>query len=399
MKKTISWLLFVSVYLSSITPLMQQTHAQILEKTRETRMKDLPDGLKFSLSEATEGAENREKTPPANADKLSENETSNLLKRIPPIKTEDGDKTDFAKRVGSLPAPKTGKKIPVKFPADESNDRPNINNSQTLEVVRFSPEGDVELAPDLSVTFSHPMVAVTSQEGAAATVPVQLSPNTEGKWHWLGTKTLMFDTTKRFRMATKYTAHIPAGTKAATGQVLQKDVFWSFTTPPPKIENNYPSNGTITRRDELMFVAFDQEINPKAVIETIFVTSNGKRIPIRLATDEELKAGSLPYYIKNAEPNRWLAFRAINSNGGTENALPADSSIRVTVNKGTPSAEGPLKTTSDQSFWFKTYGAMKFIDGRCGNPCSPFQTWYLRFTNSIDTKTFDKSMIKISPAV
>ncbi|MGI8669867.1 MAG: Ig-like domain-containing protein, partial [Aridibacter sp.] len=399
MKKTISWLLFVSIYLSSIAPLALQTHAQVLEKTRENRMKDLPDGLKFSLSEGTEGAENRETTPPANADKLSENETSNLLQRIPKIKIEEDDKKDFAKRLGSLPAPKTGKRIPVKFPADESNDRPNVNNNQNLEVVRFSPEGDVSLAPDLSVTFSHPMVAVTSQEGAARSVPVELSPSAEGKWRWLGTKTLMFDTTKRFRMATKYTAHIPAGTKAATGQVLQKDVFWSFTTPPPKLENNYPSNGSTTRRDEIIFVSFDQEIDPQAVIETISVTSNGKRIPIRLATDEELKTGSIPYYIKNAQPNRWLAFRAVNSNGGTENALPADSPILVTINKGTPSAEGPLKTTEAQSFSFKTYGAMKFIDGKCGNPCSPFQTWYLRFTNQIEASKFDKSMIKISPAV
>ncbi len=403
MKKTISWLLFVSIYLSSISPLMIQHHAQVLEKVRENKMKDLPDGLKFSLSEGVEGAETREKTPPADADKLSDGETSNLLQRIPKIKTEDNDKTDFAKRAGSLPAPKTGKKIPVKFPADETSDRPVVNNDNTLEVVRFSPEGEVELAPDLSVTFSHPMVAVTSQEGAAETVPVQLSPNAEGKWRWLGTKTLMFDTAKRFRMATKYTARIPAGTKAATGQILNRDVVWTFTTPPPKMLQSFPSNGTITRRDELMFVAFDQEINPKAVIETISVTSKGKRIPIRLATDEELKAGSLPYYIKNAQKNRWLAFRAINSEGGTENALPADSPILVTINKGTPSAEGPLTTTAAQSFSFKTYGAMKLVEGNCGyrnnQECSPFENWYLQFTNQIDVQTFDKSMIKVSPAV
>lgn len=403
MKKTISWILLSAIYLSMFAPIINRTNAQIIGKTRDTKMNDLPNGLKFSLSEGVEGAETREKTPPANADKLSEGETSNLLNRIPKIKTEDDDKVDFRKREGSLPPPKTGKKIPVKFPADDSRDVPNVNNDQALEVVRYSPEGEVALAPDLSVTFSHPMVAVTSQEVAAATVPVQLSPNAEGKSRWLGTKTLMFDTTKRFRMATKYTAKIPAGTKAATGQILNKDVVWSFTTPPPKVENNYPSNNSTTRRDEIMFVSFDQEIDPKAVLETTTVTSGKTRIPVRLATEAELKSGSIPYYIKNAQPNRWLAFRAVNSSGGTENALPADSPITVTINKGTPSAEGPLTTTTAQSFSFRTYGAMKFKAGYCNyrnsKDCSPFDTWFLEFTNSIDAKTFDKSQIKITPAV
>ena len=403
MKKTISFILLWAMYIGMIAPMSVQTHAQVMGKTRDATFSKIPNGLKFSLSEGSEGAENRTTPEPANADKLSEGETSSLLKRMPKIIAADGDKTDFAKRVGSLPAPKTGKRIPVKFPADESRTAPNTNDSRALEVVRWSPEGDVALAPDLSVTFSHPMVAVTSQEGAAQTVPVQLTPNAEGKWRWLGTKTLMFDTTKRFRMATKYTARVPAGTKAATGQTLQKDVVWTFTTPPPKMLQHYPSKNATTRRNSLMFVAFDQEVEPKALIETISVTSRGKRLPIRLASQEELKSGSIPYYVKNAKEKRWLAFRAVNSNGGIENALPADSPIKVTVNKGTPSAEGSITTKSAQGFSFKTFGSMKFIEGYCNHRsnknCSPFQTWYLRFSNAIDTKKFDKSMIKITPAV
>jgi hypothetical protein len=40
-----------------------------------------------------------------------------LLGRLPAIKSDPDDRPDFAKRVGTLPAPKTGNKIPVKFPA------------------------------------------------------------------------------------------------------------------------------------------------------------------------------------------------------------------------------------------------------------------------------------------
>ncbi|MCU1288108.1 MAG: hypothetical protein JWN60_337, partial [Acidobacteria bacterium] len=264
MKKMFAWLWLFAVYASIFAPFnitsAQKTSGRI--STVNTNQ-NTPNGLQFRLSEGISGAENREKSSAAATDPLSESETGKLLKRIPPIKSETGDRADFAKRAGSLPAPKNGVQIPVKFPASAQINPANVDpNNQPLEVVRFSPEGEVRLAPDLNVTFSQPMVAVTSQEDAAQTVPVQLTPQVEGKWRWLGTKTLMFDATKRFPMATKYAARVPAGTKSANGQTLNKEFIWTFTTPPPKVEKMIPSADQTTRRDALMFVSFDQEINP-----------------------------------------------------------------------------------------------------------------------------------------
>lgn len=388
-----------------ISPIVWHVNAQkISARPIKNMNQNTPNGFQFRLSEGVEGAENREKQLPAKGDPLSENETGNLLKRIPEIKTQTDDQTEFSKRIGTLPAPKTGEKIPVKFPSDEQRNPPtNTSSSQSLEVVRFTPEGEIKLAPDLSVTFSQPMVAVTSQEEAAQFAPVEISPAVEGKWRWLGTKTLMFDTTKRFPMATKFTAKIPAGTKSATGQILQKDFNWTFTTPPPKVETFTP-NGQITRRDAMMYLSFDQAINPQEVIKTIKVSSAGKVLPIRLATQEEIDKDSLiSYYSKQAQPNRWLAFRALNSDGLTENALPSASQISVVVTKGTASAEGPLKTTEAQSFSFQTYSQFKFSGGYCGwrenKNCTPFESWYMEFNNSIDTANFTKEMVKIEPAV
>ncbi len=410
MKQLTSLILIFAVYCGLIAPvglqMNMQANAQVVKgKTTRTNMNQVtPNGLQFRLSEGTEGAETREVQPQIKADSLSENETSNLLKRIPPIKEQTDDKTDFAKRVGTLPPPKTGKQIPVKFPSDDQRGTPKVNtNGQTLEVIRFSPEGEIPLAPDLSVTFSQPMIAVTSQEEAAQSVPVQLTPQPEGKWRWLGTKTLMFDTTKRFPMATKFTARIPAGTKSVNGQILQKDVVWTFTTPPPKVETMIPQN-QITRRDALIFISFDQAINPGAVLKTISVTGAGKKLPVRLATQDEIeKDTSISYYVKQAQPNRFLVFHTVNSDGLTENALPADSPISVTVEKGTASAEGPLTTVKAQSFKFNTYGAMKFVGGWCNyqnsKTCSPFDTWYMQFTNPIDAATFAKETVKVEPAI
>jgi hypothetical protein len=73
----------------------------------------------------------REKQPVAETNPLSENETGNLLKRIPPVKTETGDQTDFAKRAGTLPAPKNGRQIPVKFPAAEQINPTNTDATKS----------------------------------------------------------------------------------------------------------------------------------------------------------------------------------------------------------------------------------------------------------------------------
>ncbi len=402
MRQFISFVLIFAIYLGLISPVVAQVGRG---KTASSNMNETSEkGLKLRLSEGAAGAENRQTTTPTSGEALSENQTSNLLKRLPEIKTDKADPTDFAKRAGSLPAPKTGKTINVKFPSTEGRGTPKIDaNSQTLEVVRFSPEGAVNLAPDLNITFSQPMVAVSSQEEAARNIPVQLTPQPEGNWRWLGTKTLMFDATKRFPMATKFTARIPAGTKSANGQVLQKDVIWNFQTQPPTVETKIPENQT-TRRDALIFVSFDQEINPEAVIKTISVTSGKQRIPIRLATQDEIaKDESISYYVKNVQPARWLAFRAVNSEGLRANALLDDSQITVTIEKGTPSAEGSLTTTKAQSFSFKTFGAMKFVKGYCiyenSKTCSPTDTWQMEFSNPIDAQSFDKSLVKIEPNV
>ena len=125
--------------------------------------KDEEKGLRFRLSQGVDQPEARPTSNLAPAVPLSEDETANVLKRLPPIKTEASDETEFALRERSLPPPNTGKTIPVSFPASENISRPETTATGPLEVVRCAPVGDVPLAPNLSITFSQPMVAVTSR--------------------------------------------------------------------------------------------------------------------------------------------------------------------------------------------------------------------------------------------
>lgn len=400
MKNLISLLVTFSIWTSLFAPfsLAQNSNTNSVFAVVNNRP-DEPEkekkGLQFRVREGKPDAPKSTPTP-VSSEKLNEADADSILKRLPEMPKET-ETTDFKVRENSLPPPKTGTIINAKFPADESLPPPKTTEPKALEVIRFTPQGNVDLVPELNVSFSQPMIAVTSQTEASENIPVQLTPAVKGKWRWLGTNTLQFDAEKRFPMATEFTARIPAGTKSLVGGVLPKDMVWKFTTPAPKVES-FSENGTTVKRDEHLFASFNQEINPTDVLAKITATANGQKIPLRLLTESEM-AKEIDE-IKKGRPEllkRFIGFRAVD-------LLPADSTINVTFEKGLPSAEGNLTTAESKSFSFKTYGALKFIKADCSysqNPtvCEPNNHLEIEFNNPIDEKEFDKSQIKIVPTV
>jgi uncharacterized protein YfaS (alpha-2-macroglobulin family) len=358
---------------------------------------DQEKGFRFRLSEV------RKDAPPsptptisaAPASPLPDDATQSLLKRLPAITNADDDRKDFAIRERSLPPPRTGRISDEPFPPAPINEAPIDSVAGPLEVLRFAPEGDVELAPHLSVTFSQPMVAVTSSEDLAASQPpVKLSPQPKGRWRWIGTKTLLFEPDGRFPMATEYTVEIPAGTKSAAGASLGETKRWRFATPPLTLKSKFPTDES-QPLNPILFIEFDQKIDQASLLKHIRLRADERELPLRVATaqelanDEEVKA-----LAARAEPGRWLAFRA-------EEILPADSEIDVSVSPGAPSAEGPRVTTDEQSFSFETYGPLRVADYGCGwgtipNNCSPWFNWTARFSNRL-ANDIDPSKVRIEP--
>ncbi|HEU0177683.1 MAG TPA: Ig-like domain-containing protein, partial [Blastocatellia bacterium] len=326
---------------------------------------------------------------------LPDDATLNLLKRLPVMTGGANDKKDFALRERSLPPPRTGRVSDEPFPPATTSDAPGDSTAGPLEVLRFAPEGAVELAPHLSVTFSQPMVSVTSSEDlAAAQPPVKLSPQPAGKWRWIGTKTLLFEPDGRFPMATEYTVEIPAGTKSAAGRALSATKQWRFATPPLTLKSQSPT-GKSQPRNPLLFIEFDQKIDQAALLKHVVMRAGGREWPLRLATAQEIADDEeIKELAANAEPGRWLAFRA-------EEVLPADSVVTVSVALGAPSAEGPRVTTDELKFSFETYGQLRVVDSGCGygarrNECSPWVNWRVRFSNQLD-RDFDPAKVRVEP--
>ncbi len=360
-------------------------------------------GLVFRLSEAPDESQTKSQPqiarPPA--EPLSDEATQNLLKRLPPIKVEGDDEKDFALRDRSLPAPRTGQTISEAFPPASGATQPEQVPSGPLEILRVSPEGATPIAPHLSVTFSQPMVAVTSNEDLSASqVPVKLTPQPQGKWRWLGTKTLLFDPAVRFPMATNYSVEIPAGTKSATGGALGVARRWTFSTPPLEIKTKYPINGPHSR-NPVVFIEFNQRVNPDALIRKISLRAYDRSWNLRLATAEEIAADDIVNQsVKAANEGTWIALRAIARSGDeADKPLLTGSTYTVNVVSGAPSAEGPRVTTGDQSFTFSTYGPLVVKSHRCGynGVCAPGMPWTIEFNNQLDLKAFDDAQIRVAP--
>ncbi|MGN6106364.1 MAG: Ig-like domain-containing protein, partial [Kofleriaceae bacterium] len=367
--------------------------------------KDLPPGLDLRVSHGRQGPPSYDRTKLAPATKLSDAEAEALLSRARPLQGESGDAQPFAFRPRSQPAPRTGKSVQGQFPAPPSSLLPPAGNEagKDLQVLRWMPEGEVPLAPELSVTFSQPMIAVTSQTDAAANVPIKLTPTPAGRWRWIGTRTVVFDPgdrdAGRFPQATTYQVEVPAGTKSATGGVLKDGVKFTFETPAPALRSHYPSEHAPQRLDVPMFALFDQKIVPAAMLKSIAVTANGARQEIRLldaaelARDKQLKS-IVDAAEQDGQQGRWVAFRAASE-------LPTDAAIEVTIDRGAPSAEGPNRTPAAQRFSFRTFPPLRIEGGDCGyrGTCPPGTPLVIKANNPLNDEDFDESLLVIRPEI
>ncbi|MCP4426569.1 MAG: hypothetical protein GY803_18915, partial [Chloroflexi bacterium] len=339
-----------------------------------------------------------ESLPVAAGDPLTDDEIQPILDRLPELVAEEGDQLDFNLPDELIPPPRPGATVDEPFPPPAPEVAPDVIPDGPLEVLRYSPEGDIPLAPFLNVTFNQPMIPLTTHEAlAAADVPVKITPDLPGTWQWLGTKTLSFEydseAIDRLPKATDFTVEIPAGTQSQTGGTLAQTVSWTFSTPPVQMENHYPRGGA-QPLDPLFFVSFDQLIDAPAVMDKMQVTADGQTVSIQMATEAEIAEDkTVSRMVENAGDGRTLIFRA-------QQKLPADASIVVTFAAGTPSAEGPRLTTEAQSFSFQTYAPLRIREHHCGwydGDCPPLTPFIIEFNNPIDAEVYVESMLQIDP--
>ncbi len=366
----------------------------------KTAMPDVSDEQPMSLEEGQQQSSEVVPVAASTGEPLSEADLKKILARLPALPPAAEKQSDFKLAQDLLPPPRTGETVQQAFPPVAEAQPPEASLAGPLEVVRFSPEGEIPVAPFISITFNQPMVPVTTlKDLGMLDVPVKVVPELTGTWRWLGTKTLTFNYDSglidRLPKSTQYTVTVPAGTRSQSGGTLESAVEWTFTTPPVKITSKYPE-GISQPQNPLVYVAFDQRVDPAAILKVTNLTAGGNPVGIRLSTEADWKNNPvISARVKNSLEGRWIVFQP-------EKNLPLDTTISVSVGPNTPSAEGPLTSSEVQTFSFRTYAPLKVEEHGCSwgdNECRPFTPFYIRFNNSLDAKLFTQDMIKIKPEI
>ena len=344
--------------------------------------KKAADGLRFRLSQAGEAADSSEPVPLATPTPLSPSEFGPLLSALPPLPAEEGK--EFAFRAAPPPPAKASS---LTFPAAAAAEKPPLVAPGPLQVLSCSPQGEVEMAAQLQITFNQPMVAVTGL-GDLKDPPVKLTPQPAGRWRWLGTQTLVFQPDKRFPMATLFEVEIPEDMASASGAKLGTPKQFRFQTPTLRLEESYP-NGGPQPLHPLLFLRFDQDIDAKKLAPELHLRGNSEEIPLRLARREEiLQDHQVNALVEGASEKRTLVL-------ALKGKLSPGQAYSMELPAGLHSTEGPLGTVKGQAFSFETYQPLK--PQRKSISRGPFEAWEIYFNNKLDDKKWDPKWIRVEP--
>ncbi|MBS2002737.1 MAG: hypothetical protein JST44_14600 [Cyanobacteria bacterium SZAS LIN-5] len=302
------------------------------------------------------------------------------------------------------PPPKANVQIQEFPPQNSASDlpsRPEQAKSLPLKVRRVSHQGQVSSVDVLKISFSQPMVAISSPEGNDAAVPVKLTPAIPGAWHWYDAQSIAFQPkAKLFPNATTFKIEVPAGTHSLIGGTLEANYTNTFSTPSPRAESfnlSAPYNTVADSLNPLMVFGFNQKIEARKAVNLVSARINGKPVPLRLATEQEIRE----YINKEAVPADWTASRKLRYLFCKAlNSLPRNTRVDVVVSPGVPSVEGPNRGHERQSFYFHTYPPLRLT-----TKPTEVQSVYaggtasIKFCNKLDADVCEPSMFKVFPAV
>lgn len=331
----------------------------------------------FRIVEVTSSADDRS-TPGRDTDGCGDRHAGQALdratlesifRRVPDLEAPT-ELESFRVPVNQRPPPEADKTPAEKRPRGASTSTPESRaDLGPLRVVRFSPQGQIERADHIRVSFSQPMVPLGGQRLPLERIPVQVEPEISGVWRWLDTRTLLFEPqgpylTRYLPMATDYRVKVPRGTSSLSGAKLDAEAIFQFSTALPKVVRFHPSKWWVGRNAPIVFV-FNQAVDEQSVLSNVTVRAGERAIPVRLATREEVeKDVSVENRERQAEHNRykwsskpqdgsileesrdgfWVALRGLE---------PLDGEVSVTLAAGVQSSTGLRHSEEPQTFRFK----------------------------------------------
>ena len=362
--------------------------------TQEVQTSSTSDGPPKLIVKSVPAVKRIEAVSDIGVHRVEESRARELLALVPVLDIEPRVEDELHLPLERLHPPQTGGEVALTFPPSRQSSIPvPETDDQPLKILRYSPSEDVGVAPNISITFSKPMVPLTSHTTLAAqNVPALVTPELSGEWYWMGTQTLFFQPTVRLAGSTRYTVEVPAGTAAADGTTTTETRAWEFETSRLQLTSAWPGTwGSLDLRPEFV-LRFNQDIDRNDVFQFLSVRANNEEFPIELIDPTDDDASPYIRSLMTESPLRAIAFRV-------KADLPVDTKITVAVEKGTQSAEGPLPTLKRQHRSYRTYGKLRVKSTNCGYwyRCQADTDLIIDFNHRLNLDSIMENSILISP--
>lgn len=349
----------------------------------------------------------RQPTPPVPQLPLTSGEVDRLLRHLPPLPPgTDPSPARFPPEEAASPDPPPGAS-----PDEPSRITPAPR--ETARVIGMFPSGETEVAVDLTVVFTHPMIAL----GEAARHPprVELTPEVPGRWRWLDPYTARFEPEEgRLPGGSDYRIRVPAGPQGTAGGVLAEAEEAGLRIRGPLAlgaglftlqGRRFAGSGRgVTDLEPVVVLAFDQEMDPEEVARRS-----------RFQRDPPLPAQTLDRW--DHTPARWVPWSEVDPELRSEaeatrarsfvalaprTPLPRDQHVAFVISSELTSREGPVPAGRGQRLTFRTRADFHVTMIPCAEPRRPCVTGtstYMTFSNPVDPSQPLGERIRISPEV
>jgi len=271
--------------------------------------------------------------------------------------------------------------------------------SGTLAVVAARPRGEAGSDVRPTLTFSRPVMPLSSVEAQAGVPPpAQLQPSVAGEWRWLGSASVEFVPQAPLPFSTRFTVTVPAGLKSVDGQALAVPYSWTFDTPAPAVQAVEPAEGWawVTPGQHFLLLLNQPVVDLDKALR-VLVGPEETVWPFTLAKAEVLDTGKE----RSGQGRSLVASRQTRYELVLGKPLPLGAPVTLTLAPTLRGAEGPLTLGQERRFAFRTYGPMAILgaDGchSAARRC-PYGPLVLRTSNPAVLASL-KEKLSLQPAV
>jgi alpha-2-macroglobulin len=258
-------------------------------------------------------------------------------------------------------------------------------------VVFASPQGFTVDPSEITIVFNRPMRAL-EVAGQEAAPPVKITPSPPGKWLWVGTTGLSFTpSSPQLPRATVYNVEIPAGTRALSGEVMDKPYAFHFSTDRPRVISALAGGDPDAMEPGVTFkLRFNQPVDEAEIARAVTL----------FAGIDSAKGGMprIPFDLKRPDPKNEQLVELV-----PRTKLPLAAPVQIVADASLHGREGPLTADKEDTFHFRTYGPLAFEKVACNDDtphrrCAAEDGFSIELTTPVKLGAFKKAL-KIDPPV